>query len=146
MLQTIETILVPVNFSETSGKVLATAKMLAQRCQSKIVVLHVGDLFPQAIEDFVQNIDFATVSEQARAKLQQQLEHYVAEHLVEWDSQAIVAMGEVHTQIIKVAQAQAADLIIMATHGRGGVTQAILGSNTERVLRGSPCPVLAIPV
>jgi nucleotide-binding universal stress UspA family protein len=38
-----------------------------------------------------------------------------------------------------------ADLIVMATEGRHGVVDAMRGSVTERVIRGAPCPVLAVP-
>lgn len=146
MLQTIETILVPINFSETSDSVLASAKVFAGHFQSRIIVAHVGELFPPAMEEFVQDINFDAVSEQAQVTLQQQLERYVQKHLPDWDTQAIVRIGEAHAEILKIARSHDVSLIMMATQSRGGMTQAILGSNTERVLRGSPCPVLAIPV
>ena len=38
-----------------------------------------------------------------------------------------------------------ADLIVMATHGRGFISHAVMGSTTERVLRRAPCPVLVVP-
>jgi nucleotide-binding universal stress UspA family protein len=44
-----------------------------------------------------------------------------------------------------LAAAEEADLIIMATEGRHGVVDAMRGSVTERVVRGAPCPVLAVP-
>jgi nucleotide-binding universal stress UspA family protein len=37
------------------------------------------------------------------------------------------------------------DLIIMATEGRRGIVDALRGSVTDRVVRGAPCPVLAVP-
>ena len=36
------------------------------------------------------------------------------------------------------------DLIVMSTHGRGGVARLVMGSVTDKVLRGAPCPVLTM--
>jgi nucleotide-binding universal stress UspA family protein len=46
-------------------------------------------------------------------------------------------------RITETAKAEEADLVVMATHGHDSVSDHILGSNTERVLRHAPCPVLA---
>ena len=51
--------------------------------------------------------------------------------------------GDVVESILNAAQE--ADLIVMATEGRHGVFDAVRGSVTERVVRGAPCPVLAVP-
>jgi len=52
--------------------------------------------------------------------------------------------GDVAAAILGAAQ-QDVDLIIMATEGRQGIVDALRGSVTERVVRGAPCPVLAVP-
>jgi nucleotide-binding universal stress UspA family protein len=51
--------------------------------------------------------------------------------------------GDVVSTILDAARA--ADLIVMATEGRHGIIDAMRGSVTERVVRGAPCPVLAVP-
>jgi nucleotide-binding universal stress UspA family protein len=56
----------------------------------------------------------------------------------------LVAMGTPHVEIVRLAEEQGADLIVIATHGRGFISHAILGSTAERVLRRSPCPVLVV--
>jgi nucleotide-binding universal stress UspA family protein len=45
---------------------------------------------------------------------------------------------------VKFAEDNAIDLIVMATHGRGFFSHAILGSTTERVVRRATCPVLTV--
>ena len=59
-----------------------------------------------------------------------------------WDAK--VAMGHPAEAIVQTAQELAVDLIIMATHGRTGVSHILLGSVAEHVIRHSPCPVLAV--
>jgi nucleotide-binding universal stress UspA family protein len=56
-----------------------------------------------------------------------------------------VELGRPEKTIVERAKAEAVDLIIMATHGRGGLSRVFLGSVTERVVRNAPCPVLVIP-
>lgn len=57
----------------------------------------------------------------------------------------IFRSGSASEQIVAIAKETHADLIVMATEGRHGVLDAFRGSTTERVLRESPCPVLAVP-
>ena len=52
--------------------------------------------------------------------------------------------GPAATQIVELASEERADLIILGTHGRGGVTRALLGSVADRVIRTAPCPVLTV--
>ncbi|MGH7329756.1 MAG: universal stress protein, partial [Polyangiaceae bacterium] len=52
--------------------------------------------------------------------------------------------GDPHDCILRVAQELGADLIIMGTHGRHGVSHLLLGSLAESVLRSSPVPVLTV--
>jgi nucleotide-binding universal stress UspA family protein len=58
----------------------------------------------------------------------------------------VVRSGEPAETILSVAAEQRADLIVMTTKGRHGFLDALRGSTTERVLRHTHCPLLAIPV
>src|SRR5207249_8982161 len=52
--------------------------------------------------------------------------------------------GKAYASILTLAQKLPADLIVMGTHGRSGLKHMLIGSNTERVIAKSSCPVLAI--
>ncbi len=56
----------------------------------------------------------------------------------------LVIEGDVAGCIVDTAAAESVDLIVMTTHGYSGFTRWMLGSITERVLRGAPCPVLVV--
>jgi len=47
-------------------------------------------------------------------------------------------------EIVKVAEEERADMIVMGTHGRSGLNRILLGSVAERVIRLAPCPVLTV--
>jgi nucleotide-binding universal stress UspA family protein len=55
-----------------------------------------------------------------------------------------VREGPAAQDILRVAEEKNVDLIVMATHGRSGVQRLVLGSVTEKVIRATSCPVLAV--
>ena len=58
--------------------------------------------------------------------------------------QVLLRTGDARDMICQAAKEVGADLIVMGTHGRRGVTRALLGSVTESVVRMAPCPVLTV--
>ena len=63
-----------------------------------------------------------------------------------WQWNGIVKSGNVIDAIVQTASDMAANLIVMSTDGRNGFLDALRGSHSERVLRRTSCPLLAIPV
>ncbi|HSE57308.1 MAG TPA: universal stress protein [Nitrospiraceae bacterium] len=62
-----------------------------------------------------------------------------------WDWERATKQGAVTDVILETARERTADLIVMSTEGRNGFLDVLRGSQTERVLRGASCPLLAIP-
>jgi nucleotide-binding universal stress UspA family protein len=63
-----------------------------------------------------------------------------------WGRRWVQAKGSVVHEVIELAEAEHADLVVMASRGRDSLLDSLLGSHTERVLRRSPCAVLTLPV
>jgi len=63
-----------------------------------------------------------------------------------WSVERYARPGDVAHEIVMAADDYMANLVVMATEGRKGFLDALSGSMTERVIRRSPCPVLAVPV
>ena len=59
-------------------------------------------------------------------------------------ARSILLWGVSYDQITRIARSRRADLIVMGTHGRTGVSRFFLGSVAERVIRLVPCPVLTV--
>jgi universal stress protein A len=55
-----------------------------------------------------------------------------------------IRSGSASHEIAEQAHEQRTDLIVIATHGRGVIAHALLGSTAERVVRHAPCPVLVV--
>lgn len=143
---TIHRILHPTDLSRLSKHSLPVAVRLAESHGAELelfhaVVLHVGEPFEAA----VQELSLDAVAEE--------LDRLAGERLRQLDASAWAGeLTVVRTTTRAVAAAPAilerareaeSDLIVMATHGRRGVQRLLIGSVTEEVLRGAPCPVLA---
>src|SRR5262249_30794599 len=59
-------------------------------------------------------------------------------------ARSLLREGAPDEEIVAAAEAERADLIVVRTHGRTGLAHALLGSVAERVVRGTPCPVLTV--
>jgi nucleotide-binding universal stress UspA family protein len=107
------------------------------------VLLHVIELPAYPHEGFVPPGGAAMLLEdlerQARLDLAEILPH--AENA---EVTRQVVMGTPYREIVRVAAAEEVDLIVMATHGRTGLSHLFMGSVAERVIRTAPCPVLTM--
>lgn len=140
----IRRILVPVDFSETSDYALEYALDMASRLGAEVHLLHVYQLPMYALPDgaLVTGPDFATnLSDTLQKELDQLVGRYASRgvkletHLTE---------GVPHNEIERVAKERGVGLIVMGTHGRGGIQHFLLGSVAERTVRSAPVPVLTV--
>jgi universal stress protein A len=140
----IEGVLVPVDFSKQSVLAAKFAASLAQEYKTKLYVLHVRtplSIFAeQAISNY-QEIDLKA-EEQARAEITKIIPQAVKELI---QVEEIVEPGTpVHHRIVTKAEQLGVDLIVIATHGRTGLSHVLLGSVAEHVIRYAPCPVFVV--
>ena len=143
---TLKTVLVPVDFSETSDAALRYGKALAQAFGASLHLLHVVQepySQPWAVEAY--GFSLATLQEDwikdARARLDQAV---TADDRAALHARTTTLLGHPVTEILRYAADEKIDLIVMGTHGRGPLGHMIMGSVAERVVRRSPCPVLTV--
>jgi nucleotide-binding universal stress UspA family protein len=114
-------ILVPTDLSVASRLAFPMAALLARRFSAEVVALNV--------------VASTTVSESTLWK-------YFQEDFAGLPVTAQVHRGPVWDSIVRIAGEERADLIVMATRGHDSLADRVMGSNTERVVRHAPCPVL----
>jgi nucleotide-binding universal stress UspA family protein len=139
------TILLTTDFSDTSRRAFGPALTLARKFGAKLLVVYVEEdrLPPMVIEYMAVGMD--DLMDQQRTRADERLKEFVRTHLGEHaDVEAVVAMGTPHVEIVRLAEERKADLIVIATHGRGFISHAIMGSTSERVLRRASCPVMVV--
>jgi len=145
MAMDIRHILAPTDFSDCSKKAISDAFELAQTFGAKLSLLHAVELPPDPIEEFAP----PTVGADLLSDLEQQASAELARVLPDAQEAKIevtraVAIGSPSQKIVETAEAEHVDLIVMATHGRTGLSHLLIGSIAEHVVRTAPCPVLTI--
>jgi universal stress protein A len=136
-------ILAPTDFSEYSQQAIQYARELAQTFGATLMLLHVVELPPYPIEGLLPSHLGGTLLED----LEQQATSDLAQVLAKEAEVKVVhrvVIGIPYRTIVEIAEAEKADLIVMATHGRTGFSHLFMGSVAERVVRTAPCPVLTI--
>jgi nucleotide-binding universal stress UspA family protein len=141
----IRTILLTTDFSETSRRAFPSARMLAETFGAKLVLAHVEpDRLPPIVVEYAA-VGVNDILRDQRERARQRLVELAAEAFgSETEVETVVTDGTPHAEIVRLAEQHRADLIVMATHGHGFVSHAILGSTTERVVRRAPCPVFVV--
>jgi universal stress protein A len=137
-----ERILVPTDLSPLAGKAVDYAHALAEKVKAELHVLHIvsnmnelakehgatGLIEPGAGQDDYDDWLAALIGESGTVRR----------------VEAMRLSHHPHEAIIDYATKQNIELIVMGTHGRSGLKHLLMGSVTEKVLRGAPCPVLVI--
>jgi len=133
-------ILVPIGFSEQSIIALGQAFNLAKIKNSDVVLLSVIEE-----QSMIQSLFLDDNSDELKKKVKEKLELIAAEYSLKYgiDVDTMVAKGRVYQEVNKVADMISADLIVMGTNGVNSKSKFI-GSNAEKVVRLSKCPVITI--
>jgi len=137
----IKKILVPVDFSENSKKILETAGYFSGKCEAQIHVVFVVQSFDDYSGFFVPHMPVAQFEEEMVQAAEQKMEKFLIGHT---NVEAKVLVGDVSEEIIRHAEESGMDMIIMGTHGYKGLEKVMFGSVAEKVVRSSPCPAMAI--
>lgn len=143
---TIDTILVPVDFSECSLCGLNYAIEFAKALAARILLLHVIDLGPLLTSSDYTRYGRRAFEDAMTLQAHEDMRAFVRRaNFRGLPHQSLIVAGGAVERICEVARAENADLIIIATHGRVGLPHLLIGSTAELTVRYAPCPVLAVP-
>jgi nucleotide-binding universal stress UspA family protein len=146
-MEAIRNILVPVDFSPASERALRYAVALADAVGASLHVMHavynpyaagaLMDVYTPPPDDYLANIE-----REARARLEAQL---TADKRAKYAAVFVTAMGAPAYEILEYLREHSEiDLVVMGTHGRGGISRLLMGSVADKVVRAAPCPVLTL--
>jgi nucleotide-binding universal stress UspA family protein len=134
-------VLCPVDFDANSPAAVHYAGRLALENGGRIYLLHVVPWTVATVP-----IDASEVLAELKQSATERLRRLAKEKLdarVAADFVVTVAT-DAGAEVVRVAKELKADVIVMATHGRRGLSHLVLGSVAERVVRQAPCPVLTL--
>lgn len=133
-------ILVAIDFEKASVRALDIAKELRSKLGGDIVLAHVYQI-PLFTYPGLEPALLPTFT----AELGQAVKKAITE-LKESSGAAVAVLreGEPASELLSIADEMKADLIVMGTHGRKGISHWLLGSVAERVVRQSKVPVLTV--
>ena len=152
MLLPVNKILCPTDFSDCSYDALKTAIELCSHFGATLCLLHVVPAIPRPelpqlsghnLEKYEPGL--AEYEDALFDRMQRMLHVEVRERIPqEIKSCVLVGKGDPANEIVRIAEGERVNLIVIATHGMKGWRQVAFGSVAERVVRQSSCPVLTV--
>lgn len=138
-------ILAPTDFSPESAAAWETAQALARALDAELVLLHVQSEAPLYGEGVYSTQRLRELYAAAREWAEKTLEEMAAAARASGlRVQTRLRTGTPHAEIVAAVAEEGADLVVIGTHGRGGLDRALLGSVADRVVRRAPCPVVTV--
>jgi nucleotide-binding universal stress UspA family protein len=145
-----KTIIVPTDFSDNAKKALVVAAKIAAQTGSKLEIIHINTSVAYApplpeyyAVDQIDMTEYDNTAAQELLNLKEELNDISGLEKVAIETR--VEDGFLYATLNGVAEEKQAWLIVMGTKGAQGAVEFFVGSNTEKVIRTAPCPVLAVP-
>lgn len=144
-MNTFKKIMVPIDFSENSPKVLQTAVDIAEKFAAHLYIVFVVQSFEDYSGFFVPHMPIIQFEEEMVQGAEKKMASFLAENLKgSLPHSAAVIKGDVAEEIIQYAGQNEIAMIVMGTHGYKGLEKVLFGSVAEKVVKTSPCPVLTV--
>jgi len=141
------TLLVPIDFSECSHKALHFAVDIARATKAKIILFHSFHVPIPPPDAVVDPIPLPVLMEENKKRLQKIADDELLKNnaLGTIDIVCQVTIGFATEEIVEFAKKHKVKMIVMGTQGASGIKKFVFGSNTASVIGKSDCPVLVIP-
>ncbi len=140
----IKKILFPVDFTNSSRKIIPHLLLFAQKFGAEIHLLHVVR-GPEEFSGFEMGAAWwSTYEKELIEGAQKAMDRLVEEALSGHSVITKVLMGDIVEEILNYAKGAGIQLIVMGTHGRKGLEKVMFGSVAEGVVKSADCPVLTI--
>ena len=138
----INNILCPVDCSEPSARALTNAIRLARSFQAKLTVFHAIQALTAILPlSQVGDMDEANYVRDRHSQFELFLKNFDF-HNVDWNRE--IRQGQPHQKILAIANETRADLLVMGSVGRSGLSRILMGSVASKVVRQMPCSVITV--
>jgi nucleotide-binding universal stress UspA family protein len=133
-----------IDFSEASPMVADYANMLAKVHGAEIIVLYVAPSLSQYVGFHVPPSSIESFVGEIVTGADRTMDAFLRDNFPDLRATGRVLTGYAAEEVLRLAEEEGADLIIMGTHGRKGIDRILFGSVAEKVVKSAKCPVLTI--
>ena len=140
-------ILLPTDFSGCANYALPYAAAIARAVDATVICVNVVEPIVPAVgyTGMGEAMPIAEMSEQMEDSAERELPDVMrCEDLRGLKVEEVIGHGDAAAEIVRVADEQEVDLIVISSHGRTGLGRIIFGSTAEAVVRHARCPVLVV--
>ena len=140
-------ILLPTDFSGCANYALPYAAAIARAVDATVICVNVVEPIVPAVgyTGMAEAMPIAEMSEQMEDSAERELPDVMrCEDLRGLRVEEVIGHGDAAAEIVRVADEQEVDLIVISSHGRTGLGRIIFGSTAEAVVRHARCPVLVV--
>jgi len=130
----------PTDFSDGSLEAISAAREIALKAQSELLLINVLPIQSELSTDPAFGVE-QTLRDQIVIELEKLARQLGAKNV---RTRAFVGYGDAASEIVRIANEEEADLLIIATYGKTGLRRFALGSVAEKVIRLASCPVLVV--
>jgi nucleotide-binding universal stress UspA family protein len=135
-------ILIALDDSPIAAHAVDVGVELGGLLKAEIALVHVvGSPIPVGTDVGISAAEFIDIAKEEGRKLLDGVRQRLS---LDTSVQKFLEYGDAAVEIVEAAKSWPADLVVIGSHGRGGLDRAILGSVAESVMRKAPCPVLVI--
>jgi len=141
----VKKILVPIDFSTHSKRALSYAVSFAKQFKAELLLVYVVEATVYPADLSFGQVAFPSFEKELRDRGKKELEALAKSHIGgSVKARIAILSGKPFLEIIRMAEEEDVELIIIATHGHTGVEHLIFGSTAEKVVRKAQCPVLVL--
>jgi len=144
-MKEVRKILFPIDFASNYQPLLPWVSTFATKFDATVYVLFVTQDLSSYSTFYVPHGNIQSFQQEAMAAAKKKMDAVVKESFQGFAKlETRVELGSPADKVLAFANQEKIDLIVMGAHGRKGLERAIFGSVADKVLRGAPCPVVAI--
>ncbi len=140
----VKKILCAVDFSDMSSRVADYAQTIAVSMNSSVKVVYVAPSLSQYVGFHVPPTSIENFVGEIVSGAEKTMDIFIQENFSEIEATGHVLTGYAAEEILKYADQENMDMIIMGTHGRKGIDRVLFGSVAEKIVKSAPIPVLTI--
>jgi universal stress protein A len=145
--QPVKRILYATDYSKASARALDEAMRMAKQNKAELLVVHVIEPMGQyaAGEEFDGAALYMKMEEAAKEEAERAMQKLLRKlQQAKVKAKSLLLHGRAYDQILRAAKSRKANMIVIGTHGRTGLSKLFMGSIASRVVAGARCPVVTV--